>query len=504
MRKNYRHLFLAALLALALLAAPMAARAADYTLAVDGVGGGASDFASLADALDYANANYASNTVEIIITGGDCYVMNKSILAGHTVINQSSNPITGNLRNYGRIEGGNQDVTIAPNYGFISTTATATCGYDSGFFQYTEVTARTIKLSGMPNNAVFNGDVWYTDVSLTNCTVNGSVSLGNAFASVSFNDHTTITGEITGSSSHSNDVNGNVTIGSYNVSGGPLHIKPGSTLNILSPGTGTILGEPGSRINGLYSILLDPAGGEVGGSTGVYTLGGGEGTNVVNEVRFTLPAATRQGGVFSGWLDSGGVTHPAGTTIDISSAAQSGQTMTAQWSADTGALASLTVGGVAATIDNTARTATVTVPTTADLMQLVVNAVAGPGQTIQEGATFTVDASGGTFTVTVLDIANNPILYTVTVRRATNASSGDEDTFEPVLLSHEQAIVVGVKEWANVRESPSTEAAIVGQVYLGESISLLQWNKDETWCKIMYDGDSRLGWLYYKFIRPVK
>ncbi len=95
-------------------------------------------------------------------------------------------------------------------------------------------------------------------------------------------------------------------------------------------------------------------------------------------------------------------------------------------------------------------------------------------------------------------------LYPLTVvNGADNVGTGSYVPAEDI-RSYEQAIVIHCKEWANVREGPGTNTAIVGRVYLGEQISLLEWNADETWCKIFYDGDSKLGWLYYKFIKPIK
>lgn len=82
---------------------------------------------------------------------------------------------------------------------------------------------------------------------------------------------------------------------------------------------------------------------------------------------------------------------------------------------------------------------------------------------------------------------------------------GFSDDWEPAeaIKGYEQAIVVKCKEWANVRSGPGTDHEIIGRVRLHEKISLLQWNADETWCKILYDGDTKTGWLRYSFIKPI-
>lgn len=126
-------------------------------------------------------------------------------------------------------------------------------------------------------------------------------------------------------------------------------------------------------------------------------------------------------------------------------------------------------------------------------------------------ATGTLDIAAGlgvgTYPVTLT--ASNGVgtdathTFTLTVK---SSPSGSSDYYEPIedITKYEQAIVVGCKEWANVRSGPGTDTEVVGQVTPGEQIELLQWNADETWCKILYNGGNNLGWLHYKFIKPVK
>lgn len=67
---------------------------------------------------------------------------------------------------------------------------------------------------------------------------------------------------------------------------------------------------------------------------------------------------------------------------------------------------------------------------------------------------------------------------------------------------HQKANVTGVQAYANVRSAASTDAEIIGQVQLGETIELLSWNVDESWCKIRYNGGTQAGWLHGRFVKP--
>jgi len=68
----------------------------------------------------------------------------------------------------------------------------------------------------------------------------------------------------------------------------------------------------------------------------------------------------------------------------------------------------------------------------------------------------------------------------------------------------EPAKIGRCKEWVNVRSGPGENYDVIGRAYLNESIGLQQWNKDETWCKVFYDDCNRLGWVYHKYIIPLK
>lgn len=122
---------------------------------------------------------------------------------------------------------------------------------------------------------------------------------------------------------------------------------------------------------------------------------------------------------------------------------------------------------------------------------------------------FPADMPTGTYAFAIMAsnvYASDTQTFTLTVAPTT---SGDA---EPTIYSdeleesrrYEQAIVIHCKEWANVRSGPGTNYEIVGQVVLGETIELLEWNKDESWCKVTYNGGSKLGWLWYKFIKPIQ
>ena len=167
------------------------------------------------------------------------------------------------------------------------------------------------------------------------------------------------------------------------------------------------------------------------------------------------------------------------------------------------AITAFTIPGGTTTISGT--NITVTMPAGTDLTNLTPT-ITHTGAGVSPDSGVTVDFSGGSVTYTVTAADGTTQVYTVTVKiKSSGGTGGSSDDWEPLedIRSYEQAIVIKCREWANVRSGPSTDTEIVGRVYLGESISLLEWNKGETWCKILYDGDSKLGWLYYKFIKPV-
>ena len=51
-----------------------------------------------------------------------------------------------------------------------------------------------------------------------------------------------------------------------------------------------------------------------------------------------------------------------------------------------------------------------------------------------------------------------------------------------------------------MRAKPTVESEIVAQVNRGDSVILLCWNEDETWCFVDYNG--KLGWINVKFLKP--
>ena len=67
---------------------------------------------------------------------------------------------------------------------------------------------------------------------------------------------------------------------------------------------------------------------------------------------------------------------------------------------------------------------------------------------------------------------------------------------------HEQALIRGVKEWCNVRTGAGTDSAVIGRANLGQQISLLRWNADESWCLVEFNGLQ--GWIAKQFILPIK
>lgn len=69
---------------------------------------------------------------------------------------------------------------------------------------------------------------------------------------------------------------------------------------------------------------------------------------------------------------------------------------------------------------------------------------------------------------------------------------------------YQNGVVFNVQQFVNVRSGPGTEYAIVGEAKLGSRLSLVEWNADETWCKVLFDDDSALGWIHHRYIRPAE
>ena len=73
-------------------------------------------------------------------------------------------------------------------------------------------------------------------------------------------------------------------------------------------------------------------------------------------------------------------------------------------------------------------------------------------------------------------------------------------TTQAVTVKREYAVIVNVDSWCNMRARPTVESEIVARVNRGDSVILLCWNEDETWCFVDYNG--KLGWINVKFLKP--
>lgn len=73
-------------------------------------------------------------------------------------------------------------------------------------------------------------------------------------------------------------------------------------------------------------------------------------------------------------------------------------------------------------------------------------------------------------------------------------------TTQAVTVKREFAVIVNVDSWCNMRAKPTVESEIVAQVNRGDSVILLCWNEDETWCFVDYNG--KMGWINVKFLKP--
>lgn len=116
----------------------------------------------------------------------------------------------------------------------------------------------------------------------------------------------------------------------------------------------------------------------------------------------------------------------------------------------------------------------------------------------------TTAAGVHSFVITATNVVGSdtqPFTLTVAEKAPFGTSGGSAEPEPEPKQAHQKATVVGCKESANVRALPSTEAAICGQVFLGETIELLAWDETGTWCKILYNGGNNVGWLHGKFIR---
>ena len=73
-------------------------------------------------------------------------------------------------------------------------------------------------------------------------------------------------------------------------------------------------------------------------------------------------------------------------------------------------------------------------------------------------------------------------------------------TTQAVTVKREFAVIVNVDSWCNMRAKPTVESEIVAQVNRGDSVILLCWNEDETWCFVDYNG--KMGWINFQFLKP--
>ena len=70
---------------------------------------------------------------------------------------------------------------------------------------------------------------------------------------------------------------------------------------------------------------------------------------------------------------------------------------------------------------------------------------------------------------------------------------------QAMTVRREFAEIINVDHWCNMRARPTVESEIVAQVNRGDSVILLCWNEDETWCFVDYNG--KLGWINVKFLK---
>ena len=71
---------------------------------------------------------------------------------------------------------------------------------------------------------------------------------------------------------------------------------------------------------------------------------------------------------------------------------------------------------------------------------------------------------------------------------------------QALTVRREFAEIINVDHWCNMRAKPTIESEIVAQVNRGDSVILLCWNEDETWCFVDYNG--KMGWINFQFLKP--
>ncbi len=107
------------------------------------------------------------------------------------------------------------------------------------------------------------------------------------------------------------------------------------------------------------------------------------------------------------------------------------------------------------------------------------------------------------FTVSQKNSPDRDLLLTIIVSDPNKPSAPVVDNvIYNAAPEHEQALIRGVREWCNVRAGAGTQNEIIGRANLGQQISLLRWNADESWCFVEFNGMQ--GWIAKQFILPIK
>lgn len=483
----------------------------EYVITINSGGGGSGDNEPISDnttvinASGVAIANVASNAGKItntfggsvLINGGNTGTIDMGGMATLTLGGSNGGTIRGmagstggiqvNGGNTGTIENlGTGNVTLGVmNSGTVTATAPGSVQTNDNVF----TNSGTI-------NGNFNPSVPNMVLTLSGGRINGQIGGNQPMVRVTGN--ATVSGvSATGSTV---DIVSGGTLTLTVLTTAHINVQTGGTLDVTGASVPTVTAMTGSTVTGLYSLSFDTNGGQPSPLPPLHT---GTGIGVGSTLNFTLPdasAVTLDGYVLTAW-EVGGVHYPPGGTVAVTSYL----TATAQWGVAPAQLAKVTAAGAdgSASIDHSSRTATVTVPAGTDLQSLAVTAAARAGQSVQEGAAFTVDASGGTFTVTVLDINGaNPVTYTITVKVGSGQGEGLSDIFVPTGPVMEEATsgayVVNVSEWVNVRSGPGMDYDIIGKAYLGEALEVIQ--AQDGWVECYYNNGSARGWIHGDYV----
>lgn len=98
-------------------------------------------------------------------------------------------------------------------------------------------------------------------------------------------------------------------------------------------------------------------------------------------------------------------------------------------------------------------------------------------------------------------------IYSLTITREgapprPGGGSGGSAELPPDTPKGQPASIGNCKEYVPVHERPDIKSPVIGRIALGEPILLLQWNKGETWCKVLYNGENNTGWVQREYIIP--